>query len=60
MIFGGYFMWIAIFGVNQAVVQRYVSMPSKRDVPKSVPPCVISNKTKQKNRTRKKNERKNE
>merc|ERR1712136_725242 len=39
MIFGGYFMWIAIFGVNQAVVQRYVSMPSKRDVPKALILC---------------------
>jgi len=39
MIFGGYFMWIAIFGVNQAVVQRYVSMPSKRDVPRALLLC---------------------
>ncbi|CAG0918825.1 unnamed protein product [Notodromas monacha] len=28
LVIGGYFTWIAIYGVNQAQVQRYLSVPS--------------------------------
>ncbi|KAG1701238.1 Sodium-coupled monocarboxylate transporter 1 [Nymphon striatum] len=30
MSFGGYFMWLYIYGINQSMVQRYVSLPSLR------------------------------
>ena len=36
LIFGGYFMWLAVFGVNQTQVQRYMSMPTIKDVRKYV------------------------
>jgi len=41
LIFGGYFMWLAIFGVNQTQVQRYMSMPSIKDVRKALFLCFL-------------------
>lgn len=36
MIIGGYFTWVSIFGINQTQVQRYLTVPNKNDVVKSI------------------------
>jgi len=41
LLFGGYFMWLAIFGVNQTQVQRYMSMPTIKDVRKALFLCFL-------------------
>merc|ERR1712071_237973 len=41
LIFGGYFMWLAVFGVNQTQVQRYMSMPTIKDVRKALFLCFL-------------------
>lgn len=28
---GGYVTWVSIYGINQAMVQRYLSVPTLRD-----------------------------
>ena len=30
LVVGGYFTWVTIYGVNQAQVQRYLCVPTKR------------------------------
>jgi len=30
LVIGAYFTWIAIYGVNQAQVQRYLTVPYKK------------------------------
>ncbi|CAL8148090.1 unnamed protein product [Orchesella dallaii] len=30
LLFGGYFTWVTVYGCNQAQVQRYLSVPTKR------------------------------
>ncbi len=30
MVIGGYFFWLSIFGINQAMVQRYLAVASKK------------------------------
>jgi len=36
MIIGGYFTWISVFGINQTQVQRYLTVPEKHKVVKSI------------------------
>jgi len=36
MIIGGYFTWVSVFGINQTQVQRYLTVPEKHKVVKSI------------------------
>ncbi|XP_067120884.1 sodium-coupled monocarboxylate transporter 1-like [Centruroides vittatus] len=36
LLVGGYFMWLSTYGVNQAMVQRYLSLPTLKAAQKTV------------------------
>lgn len=36
MLIGGYFTWISIYGINQTQVQRYLSVPNKKQAVKAI------------------------
>ena len=36
MIIGGYFTWVSVYGINQTQVQRYLTVPDKKSVVKSI------------------------
>ena len=34
VVIGGYFFWMSLYGVNQSVVQRYLTLPTQRQAKK--------------------------